>query len=320
MRVIPLLEPIRSDLEQVMRLLHETLAQIGEPLSSELRESIEGGKCIRPALVILVGRLFSDEVAPFHRLAAAVEVLHTATLIHDDLVDGAALRRGHETLHTSWPAGMTVLIGDALLAQTAALVAELDRSQILGVFADALRAMSTGEIEQLLSAGKTQHGREAYYRRIEAKTASLCAAATEMAAILAEAEEAQIAALRRFGWELGVAFQIADDVLDFVGDEAQMGKPAGSDLRHGLVTLPTICYLEQARSSAVVDAVLAGQEDEKLVRVAIEAICASGAVDAALEEARSHARHAREALAGVPESDSRRAMLALADYAVERRR
>ncbi|MBN1977815.1 MAG: polyprenyl synthetase family protein [Anaerolineae bacterium] len=320
MRVIPLLEPIRPDLERSMRLLLETLAQVGEPFGSELRYLVEGGKCVRPALVVLVGRLFSAEAVPFHKLAAAVEVLHTATLIHDDLVDGAALRRGRETLHTSWPAGVTVLVGDALLAQTAALVARLGRPRILEVFAEALCAMSAGEIGQLLSAGESRYGREGYYRRIEAKTASLCAAATEMAAILAEAEEVQIAALRRFGWELGIAFQIADDVLDFVGDEAQLGKPAGSDLRQGLVTLPVICHLEQAGDDAAVEAVLAGQRDEGHVRAAVEAIRASGAVDAALDEARSHARQAREALAAFPDGDSRRVLLALADYAVERRR
>jgi geranylgeranyl pyrophosphate synthase len=320
MHVIPLLEPIRPDLERAMRLLHETLAQIGEPLGSELRASIGGGKCIRPALVILAGRLFSAEAAPFHKLAAAVEVLHTATLIHDDLVDGAALRRGRETLHTSWSAGVTVLVGDALLAQTAALVAELGHPRILGVFADALRAMSTGEIEQLLTAGKAQYSREGYYRRIEAKTAALCAAATEMAGILAQAREAQVTALRCFGWELGIAFQIVDDVLDFVGDEAQLGKPAGSDLRQGLVTLPVICHLEQAGGDGAVEVVLAGQKDEARVQAAIEAIRASGAVEAALEEARAHARQAREALAGVPDSDSRQMLLALADYVVERRR
>jgi geranylgeranyl pyrophosphate synthase len=320
MQVIPLLEPIRPDLEQVMRLLHETLAQVGEPLGSELRASAGGGKCIRPALVILAGRLFSAQAAPFHKLAAAVEVLHTATLIHDDLVDGAALRRGRETLHTSWPAGVTVLVGDALLAQTAALVAELGHPRILGVFADALRAMSTGEIEQLLTAGKAQCSREGYYRRIEAKTAALCAAATEMAGILAQARDTQVAALRRFGWELGIAFQIVDDVLDFVGDEAQLGKPAGSDLRQGLVTLPTICYLERAKSSAVVDAVLAGQGDEQLLRTAIETIRASGAVDAALEEARSHVQQGQEALALLPDGSPRQTLLALIEYAVERKR
>jgi geranylgeranyl pyrophosphate synthase len=319
-QVIPLLESIRPDLEQVMRLLHETLAQVGEPLGSQLRASVGGGKCIRPALVLLVGRLFPTQAAPFHKLAAAVEVLHAATLIHDDLVDGAALRRGRETLHTSWSAGVTVLVGDALLAQTAALVAELGHPRILGVFADALRAMSTGEIEQLLTAGKAQCGREEYYRRIEAKTAALCAAATEMAGILAQAGEAQVAALHRFGWKLGVAFQIIDDVLDFIGDEAQLGKPAGSDLRQGLVTLPVICHLEQAGDDAAVEVVLAGQKDEARVQAAIEAIRASGAVEAALKEARAHVRQAREALMHVPGSDSRQMLLALANYVVERKR
>ena len=318
MRVIPLLEPIRSDLEQVMHLLHAALAEIETPLGSDLHGMAGSGKCLRPALVLLVGRLFSAEAAPFHKLAAAVEVLHTATLIHDDLIDGAARRRGHETLHTSWPAGVAVLVGDALLAQTAALVAELDCPQILGVFAAALRTMSTGEIAQLLSAGQARCSREDYYRRIEAKTASLCAAATEMAAILAEAEEAQVAALHRFGRELGIAFQIADDVLDFIGDEAQLGKPAGSDLRQGLVTLPVIRHLEQSGGDAAVEAVLADQRNEARVRSAVEAIRASGAVDAALDEARSHARQARESLAALPDGDSRQMLLALADYAVER--
>jgi geranylgeranyl pyrophosphate synthase len=319
-QVITLLEPIRPDLEQAERLLYETLAQIGEPLGSELRKVVSGGKCIRPALVILIGQLFSAETAPFHKLAAAVEVLHTATLIHDDLVDGAVLRRGRQTLHTAWSAGVTVLVGDALLAQTAALVAELGRPRILGVFADALRAMAAGEIEQLLTAGKAQRSREGYYRRIEAKTASLCAAATEMASILAEADEAQTAALRRFGWELGIAFQIVDDVLDFVGDEAQLGKPAASDLRQGLVTLPTICYLERVGNSAAVDVVLAGQGDEDLVPTVIETIRESGAVDAALEEARSHARRGQETLALLPDGNPRQALLALIEYAVERKR
>ena len=319
MQVIPLLEPIRSDLEQVKRLLHATLAEIGEPLGSELSETVNGGKCIRPALVILVGHLFSAPAVSFHKLATVVEVLHTASLIHDDLVDNAALRRGRETLHTSWSTGVTVLVGDALLAQAAALLAELNRPQILRVFADALRAMVAGEIEQLLTAGKAQCSREGYYRRIEAKTAALCAAAMEMASILAEADEVQIAALRCFGWELGIAFQIVDDVLDLIGDEAQLGKPAGSDLRQGLVTLPTICYLEQAKSSAVVDAVLAGQGDEKLMRTAIETICASGAVDAALEEARSHVWQGQEALILLPDGGPRQALGALIEYAVERK-
>jgi len=159
-----------------------------------------------------------------------------------------------------------------------------------------------------------------YYRRIEAKTASLCAAATEMAGILAGAGESQIATLRRFGLELGTAFQIADDVLDFIGDEAQLGKPAGSDLRQGLMTLPTLWYLERIEDDAPVNAVLSGQRDTEHVRTAIEAICSSGAIEASLAEARAHAEQSQEALATLPDNASRQILYSLAEYVVERRR
>jgi geranylgeranyl pyrophosphate synthase len=316
---IPLLEPIRPQMERVERLLHDTLAQVEEPLSSMLRGSL-GGKRLRPALVILVGRMFGCPAAPFHRLAAAVEMLHTATLIHDDLVDEGDLRRGRETLHTIWPAGVTVLAGDCLLAQAISLVAELDHPRVLGVLARTLATMCAGEIRQILATQEKHGGREGYYRGVEAKTASLFAASTEMAGILAGAEESQVAALRRFGRDLGVAFQIVDDVLDFIGAEAQLGKPAGSDLRQGLITLPTLCYLEEVENGAAVHAVLSGHRDAEHVQAAMEAVCASGAIEAALAEARAHATRSREPLATLPDGDSRRMLGSLAEYVVARNR
>jgi geranylgeranyl pyrophosphate synthase len=331
LRLIPLLEPIRPQMERVERLLFETLAQIEEPLGSMLRYSMGSGKRLRPALVILSGQMLRGEhqnpasTAPFHSLAAAVEMLHTATLIHDDLVDEALLRRGRETLHTIWSAGATVLAGDYLLARAASLVAGLEHPPIPKVFAETLCTMCAGEIRQIVTREKHGHncaaveqtaldstgqwGREDYYRNVEAKTATLCAAATEMSGILAEAEEQQIAALRRFGRELGLAFQIADDVLDFTGSEAQLGKPAGSDLRQGLI-----------EDEAAVNAVLSGQRDEEHVRAAIEAVCSSGAIEAALVEARVHVRRSQEALATLPNNGSRQILHALAEYVVERRR
>ena len=318
LQLVSLLEPIRPAMEQVERLLQETLAQVEEPLGSGLRRMLGSGKRMRPALVILTGRVFTPSTAPFHNLAAAVEMLHTATLIHDDLVDDAPLRRGRRTLHTTWSAGATVLAGDYLMAQAVALIAELGYPRMLKVFAEALCTMCAGEISQTFATGGRQSRREDYYRRTEAKTASLCAAATEMAGILAGAEEPQIATLRRFGRELGMAFQIADDVLDFVGDEAQLGKPAGSDLRQGLVTLPTLCYLEQAGDDALVNVVLSGQRDAEHVRAAVDAVCSSGAIEAALAEARSHARQSQEALAALPDNASRQMLCSLAGYVVER--
>ena len=349
-------------MERVESLLHETLAQAEEPLSSMLRRSLGGGKQLRPALVILIGQMFASSApplippiggrtlapplipptggrtcAPFHGLAAAVEMLHAATLIHDDLVDVALLRRGRETLHTVWPAGAAVLAGDYLLGQATLLIAELEHPRILKVFAQVLCTMCAGEIRRMFVTRKKQShsraaveqtalgstgqwGREDYYRSIDAKTASLFASAAEMAGILARAGEVQIAALRRFGRELGMAFQIVDDVLDFDSNETQLGKPAGSDLRQGLITLPILCYLERVEGSAPVNAVLSGQRDGEHVRAAIEAVCSSGAIEASLAEARAHARRSQEALATLPDNDSRLMLCSLAEYVVERKR
>jgi len=320
LQLVPLLEPIRPQMEQVECLLHETLAKAEEPLSSMLCRSLGSGKRLRPALVILSGGVFVSSTPPFHTLAVAVEMLHAATLIHDDLVDEAPLRRGHKTLHTIWPAGAVVLAGDVLMAQAAWLVADLERPRILKVFADTLCTTCAGEIKQILANEGKQGGRKDYYRRIGAKTASLFAASTEMAGILAEAGEPQIAALRRFGRELGMAFQIVDDVLDFIGDEARLGKPAGSDLRQGLITLPTLCYLERVEDDTPVHAVLSGQRDEEHVRAAIEAVCSSEAIETALAEAWTHVRRSQEALTILPDNASRQLLCSLAEYAVERRR
>ena len=318
--LIPLLEPIRPDLEQVVRLLFETTAEVEEPLGAKLRSALGGGKHVRPALVILVGRLFDVPIEPFYKLAAAVEVLHTATLIHDDVVDEAPLRRGRATLHVTWPVGATILAGDYLLAQSASLLADLERPRVLQVFADTLCTLCRGEIRQMFAAQQERISREAYYRRIEAKTASLCAAATDMAGVLAEAGEAHIAALRRFGLELGIAFQIVDDVLDFVGDEARLGKPAGGDLRQGLITLPTLYYLERGEDDVAVRRLLSGQGDAAHVRAAVEAVRASGAVEDALQEARAHARQAQAALSPLPNNAARQTLHDLAEYVVERNR
>jgi geranylgeranyl pyrophosphate synthase len=318
MELIPPLEPIRPEMERVERLLHETLAKVEEPISSKLRYSLDGGKRLRPALVILTGRMFASSTEPFYNLAAAVDMLHTATLIHDDLLDEAPLRRGRGTLHTIWPAGATVLAGDYLLGQAIALVAKLGHPRIFKVFGETLCTLCAGEIRRMVIT-RGEHSHEDYYRSIEAKTASLFAASTEMAGVLAGAEERQIAALRRFGQDLGMAFQIVDDVLDFIGDEGQLGKPAGNDFCHGLITLPVLCYLEEAEDTGPVQTVLSGQRGQEHMQAAIEAIYSSGAIEASLAEAQAHARRSQEALAILPDNASRQMLCSLAEYVVERK-
>lgn len=319
LKLIPLLEPLRPEIEQVERMLHDTIAQAEEPLRSMLRHALGGGKWLRSTLVILIGQAFAASIAPFHNLAAAVEMLHTATLIHDDVVDKAPLRRGRATLHTLWTIEATVLVGDYLLARSAALVADLASPRIMRVFAEMLCILCAGEIRQMFVTRGKHSQCEDYYRSVEAKTASLFAATTEMASILAGAEEAHIVALRCFGHELGMAFQIMDDVLDFTGSEVQLGKPAGSDLRQGLVTLPTLYYLERVPDDTAVHAVLAGQRDEEHLRAALEAVRSSGAIEDALTEAQAYARQSQAALAALPASPARQALWALAGYVVERR-
>jgi geranylgeranyl pyrophosphate synthase len=305
---------------QVRELLQERLAQVEEPLVSLLQHMLFGGKQLRPALVILVGELFAAPAAPFRSLAAAVEMLHTATLLHDDVLDRSHQRRGRPTLHTTWSVAAAVLAGDCLLGQATSLVADLAHPGIFRCFGDLLCAMCAGEIRQMqVSRGKRVR-REEIYRRMEAKTASLFAALTGMAGLLAAADGQQISTLRRFGRELGLAYQIMDDVLDFAGDERQMGKPPGRDLRQGVMTLPVLCHLERAGSDGAVGSVLAGQWDEAQMQAAIKALRASGALEAALEEARTHVRRGQESLVALPDNEPRQILWSLADYMVNRDR
>ena len=318
LQLIPLLEPIRSEMEGVERLLHETLSEVEDPLGSMLRPLLSGGKRLRSALVILVGRMFNRSAAPFCTLAAAIEMLHSATLIHDDLMDNAPLRRGCRTLHTTWPAAATVLAGDYLLARSVSLVAELNLSRLVRIFAHTLCTICAGEIRQTSIPRGESRPRQDYYQSIEAKAASLFAACAEMAAILSGAQESQIGALRNYGHQLGTAFQVVDDVLDFTGTEARLGKPAGSDLRQGLITLPTLLYLENAGDDTAVNAVLSGQREEGLVATAVQAIRTSGAIEASLAEAQTHGTQSQRALVTLPDNASRHALFSLAEFVVAR--
>jgi heptaprenyl diphosphate synthase len=320
--LIPLLEPFRPEMERVESLLCDTLEQVEAPLGPGLRRFLGGGKRLRPALVILVGRAYGPLTQPLYQLAAAIEMLHAATLIHDDVLDAAPVRRGQAALHVAWPIDAAVLAGDYLLGRAMALTAEIAHPGTPGVvarLAEALCTVCAGEIRQTLAPPQDRSSREAYYQQIEGKTASLCAVTTEMAGILAGAGEPQAAALRRFGREVGMAYQMVDDVLDLAGEQEQLGKPPGNDLCRGLVTLPVLYYLEGAGGDTPVDAVLRGERDEKHVRAAVRAICASGAVEAALREAQEHVRQGQAALSALPDGLARQTLHALAECVVERR-
>jgi len=317
-QLVPALEPIRPHMEQVACLLDARLAGVREPLRSALCRSLGAGKQLRPALVILVGQLLGAAPTPLTALAAAVDMLHTATLIHDDLVDGAALRRGRETIHTRWSVGAAVLAGDYMLAEATSLIAQLAHPSVFAVFSDLLCRMCSGEITNLFLSAGERYSPESYYRGIEAKTALLFAAAAEMAALLAGADAPQATALRCFGREFGMAYQIVDDVLDLIGDEARLGKPVGSDLRRGVITLPVLVYLEGAPEDDPVRGALSAGADEGHVRAAIAALRASAAVEVALAQACAHVEQGKAALAGVPDNAYRQMLCAVAEFVVTR--
>jgi heptaprenyl diphosphate synthase/octaprenyl-diphosphate synthase len=314
-----ILRPLRSDLTGVERVIRTTVDEAREPLRSMFSKVFEGGKRLRPALVILVGRLLGGEGTPFHRLGAGTEMLHVATLIHDDLMDGAYTRRGRATLHTSWPPRATILAGDYLMSRSAAIVAEFGVPDIVRVFARALCTLCEGEIHQVFATGENPIRMEDYLRSIEAKTASLCAAAAQMSGMLAGASDRQVEDLRRFGRAFGLAFQIVDDVLDFIGDEAELGKPAGNDLRQGLVTLPTLLYLENEGDPRPLDVVLSGNANEAQVRRAIEAVRSSGAIEAAMDDARKYAGMSVRALSEFQCGETKKMIESLVTCVVERR-
>ncbi len=290
--------------------------------SSRLEGAIElllksGGKRLRPTLVLLAGRMLSGDRESLVNLAASVEMLHTATLVHDDLIDGSLVRRGLPTLNAQWTAGATVLTGDYVFARAAHLAAQIGSLPLMEQFARTLMVIVQGEITQIFREGQADP-RQAYYDRIYAKTASLFEMATQGAAMLSRVNGDGLEAMRRFGYHLGMAFQIVDDTLDFIGNEAQVGKPVGSDLRQGLITLPTLCYVERQERPELLAALQAGRLSPSEVAPLVEAVRRSGAVELAMQEARHTAAVAESFLAGMPETPERAALYQAARYVVDR--
>jgi geranylgeranyl pyrophosphate synthase len=319
---IPILDLIHEELERVERKMREVSRIEYEQLRATLDYLLGGGgKRLRPALVLLSSRFYPADAEKVTSLAAAVETLHTATLIHDDLIDHAFLRRGNPTLNALWNSAATVLTGDYLFARAAAFAAETESVRVVSIFAQTLMTICGGELKQIFSGDERQTTRDYYYQRIYSKTASLFAASSETGAILSGAPEPEVQALRDYGYDLGMAFQIVDDILDFAGNEGDLGKPIGSDLRQGIVTLPTICFLEAHPEDKTVSRVLSAQgrgDDE--VRAAVEAIKESGAIESSTAEAKGFTAKSRDALSILPHNEYRQAMLDLADFVVERRK
>ncbi|MBI2318870.1 MAG: polyprenyl synthetase family protein [Betaproteobacteria bacterium] len=278
------------------------------------------GKLVRPALTIACGRLFREPNAGLLSMAAAVECLHTATLIHDDIVDETEERRGGPSLHASSGRAAALLAGDYLFAQAAAVASETNNLRIMRLFADCVMKVCTGQIEEN-ARGRTARAfltRESYYRTIDAKTAALFTLACESGAVLGEASLSQIDALRTYGRTLGLAFQIIDDILDLTGDEELMGKPAGSDLRQGVMTLPVIYLRDEISPTTLLAAFSDDGARDRAIQEITEGARGSRAIERVHEEARDLAVSATTLLAGLPPGVCRDLLEALATLIVER--
>ncbi len=318
---VGLLDLVAEDIKHVEEKMRSGVSERYQDLQAVIDYLMgAGGKRLRPALTLMAANFYPVDKIKSYALAASVELLHTATLVHDDLIDNSLFRRGLPTLNASWSPGATILTGDYLFARSAELAAETDNVRVVRIFAQTLMTIVGGELQQLFNDG---HGRvpsrEEYQQRIYAKTASLFAAGAETGGVLCGAPEPEIQALRNFGYHLGMAFQIVDDILDFRGDEERMGKPVANDLRQGIATLPVMLFSEKwPDHPTILKAVRRESVSDKEVVAVVEQIRASGSVEAAMEEARRFIRQAHEALAGVPHNPYRQAMHTIADYTVSR--
>lgn len=277
-----------------------------------------GGKRVRPAVALLTGGMYGADPDRLVTLGAAIELLHTATLVHDDLIDGALFRRGIATLNARWSPAATVLTGDYVFARAAKLAAETDSIEVMHLFSETLATIVNGELTQMFTR-RGMVSREDYYQRIYAKTASMFELATTAAALLSPANDEVIGVAHQIGNDIGMAFQIVDDVLDFTGEQTTVGKPVASDLRQGLITLPTLYYFEAHPEDPDLRALLDGQyySEERIERL-VGDIRKSGSIDQSMDEARKYIQCALDSLQQQPECSERYALEDLTRYIVER--
>jgi octaprenyl-diphosphate synthase len=278
-----------------------------------------GGKRLRPMLAVIAARALGYAGSAHHQLAAIVEFIHTSTLLHDDVVDESDLRRGRKTANALWGNAPSVLVGDFLYSRSFQLMVELDSMPVMQVLADTTNRIAEGEVLQLLHIGNPDTSEADYLRVIERKTAVLFAGATRLGALLAGAPQAQQDTLAAYGMSLGMAFQIADDVLDYTADAGALGKNLGDDLAEGKATLPLIHAMDHATPDQRnhLARIVRDCDVDALPQV-VAAIRASGSLDYSMQVAERHARAAEAALAGLPDNRWTRALHTLARYSIER--
>jgi len=316
---------MRYEMERVSARVTEAAQVRYADVSPFLEEIVQaGGKRLRPLLLLLSARAYQYEetVETLITAAAGVELLHTASLVHDDTVDRAAIRRGKPTLNSVFDSGAVILIGDYLFARSAMLAAATGSPRVVSIFASTLGDICDGQLMEMIEATDLDQTPQQYFDRIYGKTASLFAGAVEMGTVISGAAEEHIQALRSFGGDIGLAFQIVDDVLDLTGESHDLGKPAANDLRQGTITLPVIHYLASnptgTSGSQTIASIVSGTAEEAEITAAIARIRDSGCVDLALTEAERIVQRAKNRLEVLPDGQARDGLREFADLAIHR--
>jgi heptaprenyl diphosphate synthase len=316
-----LLEPIAAELREFETRLATTVAEDLGPMSAAMNHIVRaGGKRLRPALVILSAKLGEAEPDHLYNTAMGIEFIHTATLVHDDLIDDAETRRGMATIHALLGVNPAIIVGDYYFAKGANLTAAIGMPIIDVIISRAVMTICMGELLQLTSKRNYDQTVEEYYRKIERKTAALLSASCHCGGIIARLDEQRANALERFGHHLGMAFQIADDVLDYTATEEQIGKPVGADLRQGTITLPLMYALREPGLEPRLRSLL-GREPmrEQDYDEVVGLVRDSSAVQRAERHAHEFADRAQAELAAFPPSQPRTVLEKVCDYVVERR-
>jgi octaprenyl-diphosphate synthase len=318
-------EPVKHELERVEREFAKHLESRVDLIPQMGRYiQMSGGKRVRPAVLLMAARLcgYTGDRAVLN--AAVVEFIHTATLVHDDIIDGAETRRGRLAAHSRWGNDVTVLLGDYLYIRSMAMALMQDTLEIVRLLCNVTLQMIEGELYQLTKAGDATITEEEHFEIIQRKTAFLFAGCAEIGGLLGGCSPEQRVALREYGFNLGIAFQIVDDVLDYTADESALGKPIGGDLREGKVTLPIILLIQKAGPEAadLVQRIVSGRtvtpEEWRTIK---ELLAHHGVVATAFDRAVTYARRSQQQLAGAfGPSIERDRLLALADYVLSRDR
>lgn len=315
MTIASIFDPIKPEMVKIEEKVGQVIRSAPSGMSKQLAHVLEGGKRVRPALTMLSGKFYRYDMDLIAPAATAMELLHAATLVHDDTIDESNFRRGKPTIGHLWGNYNAVLLGDYLFAASACMTSETGNVRVMRRFAQTLMSICTGEIDE--SINPFNNSKEYYFKTIGNKTASLFANSAESGAILSEAPEDIIKSFKEYGHNIGMSFQIVDDILDFTGQEEKMGKPVAIDLSRGVFTLPVILFLERHESRSVKE--LLNKDKKDGIRSLMEAVHKSSVLDECYDIARDLCSRACTALERLPDNAAHDSLIEITKYIIARK-